>query len=44
MPENVVADIVGHEKPTMTYGLYSGGVSLAVKAAALAKLSYPGLT
>ena len=40
VPENVVADIVGHEKPTMTYGLYSGGVSLAVKAEALAKLRY----
>lgn len=40
VPENVVADIVGHEKTTMTYGLYSGGVSLAVKAAALAKLAY----
>lgn len=40
VPENVVADIVGHEKPTMTYGLYSGGVSLAVKAEALAKLFY----
>ncbi len=40
VPENVVADIVGHEKPTMTYGLYSGGVSLAVKRAALAKLAY----
>ncbi len=40
VPENVVADIVGHEKTTMTYGLYSGGVSLAVKRKALAKLSY----
>jgi len=39
--ENVVADIVGHEKTTMTYGLYSGGVSLAVKREALAKLVYP---
>ena len=38
--ENVVADIVGHEKTTMTYGLYSGGVSLAVKREALAKLAY----
>ena len=38
--ENVVADIVGHEKPTMTYGLYSGGVSLALKRDALAKLVY----
>ena len=23
VPENVVADIVGHDKTTMTYGLYS---------------------
>lgn len=39
-PENAVADIVGHEKTTMTYGLYSGGLSLAVKRDALAKLAY----
>ena len=38
--ENIVADIVGHEKTTMTYGLYSGGVSLTVKRQALAKLAY----
>ncbi len=38
--ENVVADIVGHEKTTMTYGLYSGGLSLAVKRKALNKLAY----
>ncbi|MBS1302554.1 DUF6538 domain-containing protein [Loktanella sp. SALINAS62] len=41
IPENVSADIVGHEKPTMTYGHYSGGVNLAVKAAAMSQLSYP---
>lgn len=40
-PENVVADIVGHEKPRITYGLYSGGATLEVKAAALALLDYP---
>jgi len=40
VPENVSADILGHEKNTMTYGLYSGGSSLSVKAKALAKLSY----
>lgn len=40
VPENVVADIVGHEKPTITYGLYSGGLSLAVKRDALDKLAY----
>jgi integrase len=38
--ENIVADIVGHEKTTMTYGLYSGGLSLAVKRDALDKLVY----
>lgn len=41
VPENVVADIVGHEKTTMTYGLYSGGVPLKVKRKALEKISYP---
>ena len=41
VPENVVADIVGHEKPRITYGLYSGGTTLVVKAKALAKLAYP---
>lgn len=40
VPENVVADIVGHEKTTMTYGLYSGGVSLEVKRKALKSLKY----
>jgi hypothetical protein len=40
VPENVVADLVGHEKPTMTFGLYSGGVSLAAKREALSKLVY----
>lgn len=39
--ENLAADIVGHEKPRITYGLYSGGASLEVKAQALAKVSYP---
>ncbi len=41
--ENLAADIVGHEKPRITYGLYSGGASLEVKAKALAKVGYPGL-
>lgn len=39
--EGIAADILGHKKRTMTYGLYSGGASLKVKAAALAKLRYP---
>lgn len=39
--EGVAADIIGHEKPTMTYGLYSGGADMATKKAALEKISYP---
>ncbi len=39
--ENVAAEILGHDKPTMTYGLYSGGLSLEVKAAAIERLVYP---
>jgi integrase len=38
--ENLAADIVGHEKPRITYGLYSGGASLATKAEALEKVRY----
>jgi integrase len=41
VPEGVSADILGHEKPNITYGIYSGGASLEVKRAALAKLRYP---
>lgn len=40
--ENLAADIVGHEKPRITYGLYSGGASLPTKAQALALVTYPG--
>jgi integrase len=43
VPEGVTADIVGHEKQTMTYGLYSGGNSLEVKREALEKISYKGM-
>lgn len=39
--ENLAADIVGHEKPRITYGLYSGGASLRTKAEALARVAYP---
>jgi integrase len=35
VPENVTADIVGHEKKTMSYGLYSGGTSLRQKREAI---------
>lgn len=41
--ENVAADLIGHEKPTMTYGLYSDGNALKVLSAALRKINYPGM-
>ena len=40
VPEGVAADIVGHEKQTMTYGVYSGGSSLAQKVNAIKLLDY----
>ena len=40
VPESVTADIVGHEKKTMTYGLYSGGSSLKQKLEAINKITY----
>ena len=40
VPESVTADIAGHEKQTLTYGLYSGGSSLAQKADAIKLLDY----
>jgi len=39
-PEGVVADIVGHEKQTMTYGLYSGGSSIMQRARVINSLSF----
>jgi integrase len=41
--EGVAADILGHEKQTMTYGLYSGGSSMTQKRTAVHKLAYPAL-
>lgn len=41
VPEAISARILGHEIPTMTYGLYSGGAPFDVKREALEKLSYP---
>lgn len=40
VPEGVVADIVGHEKNTITYGVYSGGSSLTQKKQAILKIMY----
>lgn len=41
--ENLAADIVGHEKPRITYGLYSGGTLLKTKAEALERVKCEGL-
>ena len=39
-PEAVTADIVGHKKQTMTYGLYSGGSRIELMREWIEKLSY----
>lgn len=41
VPENLAADIVGHDKPRITYGLYSDGNELEIKREALENVSYP---
>lgn len=38
--EGIAADILGHEKKTMTYGLYAGGSSTTQKHEAILKLTY----
>ena len=38
--ENLAAEIAGHEKPRITYGLYSGGFTIETKRKALQKISY----
>lgn len=40
--EGIAADILGHEKKTLSYGLYSSGSSMAQKLEAISKVSYPG--
>lgn len=40
VPENVTADIVGHDKKTITYGIYSKGNRLPVLRDAIRKLSF----
>jgi len=41
--ENTAADIIGHDKPTMDYGLDSGGTSLEMKWAETKKYRTPVL-
>ena len=38
--ENLAVDIVGHEKPRITYGLYSGGLSLEQKLKTINSINY----
>ena len=39
IPEGIAADTPGHEKETMTYGLYSGGTSVEQKKEAVEKVA-----
>lgn len=38
VPEGTAAELLGHTKQTMTYGLYSGGLDIKQKAEAIEKL------
>ena len=42
VPEGTAADILGHEKKTLSYGLYSSGTSMKQKLEAISKVAYPG--
>jgi integrase len=39
--EGIAADILGHEKKTLSYGLYSSGSSMAQKLEAISRVAYP---
>ena len=39
--ENIAADIVGHKKPNITFGIYSGGTALNLMRESIEKISYP---
>ena len=41
VPEGIAADILGHEKKTLSYGLYSSGSSMQRKREAIEKVVYP---
>lgn len=41
--ENVASDLLGHEKQTMTYGLYSSGANFDTLKIAIENLCYQGL-
>lgn len=40
LSEGIAADLLGHDKPTMTYGVYAGGSSMQQKQDAIALLDY----
>lgn len=40
--EGIAADLLGHEKQTLSYGLYSSGSSMKQKLDAISKVTYPG--
>jgi len=40
IPEGVAADIAGHKKQTISYGLYSGGNTIEVMRKAVLKVDY----
>lgn len=42
VPENHAADLLGHDKKSMSYGVYSGGGYVATLAKELEKIDYPG--
>jgi integrase len=44
VPENEAAQIVGHKRLTMSYGVYSGGLELAALKHVVETIKYPGLT
>lgn len=41
VPEGIAADILGHEKKTLSYGLYSSGSSTKQKLEAISRVAYP---
>lgn len=43
VPEVEAAAILGHEVRTMSYGLYSGGLSLARLREVVERIEYPGV-
>ena len=43
IPEGVAADIAGHKKQTISYGLYSGGNTIEVMRVALERIDYKSI-